>query len=81
MSGTEKLQERIGYRFEDPTLLEQAVTHRSYSNANNERLEFLGVDEVAQAMCRCVRGRFSLWCVGRGACVSKECVADDFGIV
>ena len=42
VSGTEKLQERIGYRFEDPTLLEQAVTHRSYSNANNERLEFLG---------------------------------------
>jgi ribonuclease III len=43
------LQERIGYAFRDPSLLERALTHRSFSNEhrelrspNNERLEFLG---------------------------------------
>ncbi|HYB53962.1 MAG TPA: ribonuclease III [Thermoanaerobaculia bacterium] len=43
------LQERIGYVFRDPGLLERALTHRSFSNEhrdlrspNNERLEFLG---------------------------------------
>jgi ribonuclease-3 len=32
----------LQYRFEDPTLLELALTHRSSSRQNNERLEFLG---------------------------------------
>lgn len=43
------LEERLGVRFKDRTLLETAVTHRSYLNENpgsakehNERLEFLG---------------------------------------
>ena len=34
--------QRIGCRFSDPGLLLRALTHRSYSIANNERLEFLG---------------------------------------
>jgi ribonuclease III len=33
---------RIGYEFMQPQLLQRALTHRSYSAANNERLEFLG---------------------------------------
>jgi ribonuclease-3 len=33
---------RLGYRFQDPRLLRQALTHRSHSAAHNERLEFLG---------------------------------------
>ena len=33
---------RLGYRFSDPALLEQALTHRSAGPRNNERLEFLG---------------------------------------
>lgn len=37
-----KLQARIGYRFSDGALLLQALTHRSYGQPNNERLEFLG---------------------------------------
>ncbi len=44
-----KLEERIGYSFQDPSLLENALTHSSYANENkakgetsNERLEFLG---------------------------------------
>lgn len=44
-----ELEERIGYRFQDKSLLERALTHSSYANekwkdslASNERLEFLG---------------------------------------
>ena len=32
----------IGYQFQAPALLTQALTHRSFSGNNNERLEFLG---------------------------------------
>jgi len=32
----------LGYRFQDEGLLELALTHRSASGGNNERLEFLG---------------------------------------
>jgi ribonuclease-3 len=32
----------LRYTFKDPTLLERALTHRSASKDNNERLEFLG---------------------------------------
>ena len=44
----EGLQDRIGYRFRDPSLLERALTHSSYANECkqktecNERMEFLG---------------------------------------
>ncbi len=43
------LEERIGYQFQDRSLLENALTHSSYANEHrgagmpsNERLEFLG---------------------------------------
>ncbi|TCS70439.1 RNAse III [Sulfuritortus calidifontis] len=36
------LEARIGHRFGQRELLEQALTHRSYAARNNERLEFLG---------------------------------------
>lgn len=36
------LQERLDYTFQKPDLLMQALTHRSHSKKNNERLEFLG---------------------------------------
>jgi ribonuclease-3 len=44
----EQLQHAIGYQFNDPSLLERALTHSSYANerklprGSNERLEFLG---------------------------------------
>jgi ribonuclease III len=38
----QRLQDRLGYTFNDQKLLEQALTHRSYGVHNNERLEFLG---------------------------------------
>jgi len=36
------LEKTLQYRFQDASLLQQALTHRSASNRNNERLEFLG---------------------------------------
>ena len=43
------LEEKLGYRFQDPSLLETALTHSSYANERHapgvesyERLEFLG---------------------------------------
>lgn len=38
----ESLQAHIGYQFKSQSLLAQALTHRSFSANNNERLEFLG---------------------------------------
>lgn len=38
----ENLYSRLGYRFNDPTLLARALRHRSAGKDNNERLEFLG---------------------------------------
>ena len=43
MPASDKLAALTGYRFSRSQLLEQALTHRSYSRSvNNERLEFLG---------------------------------------
>ena len=45
---TRVMMERIGYTFQEPMLLENALTHSSYANEgnrglkSNERLEFLG---------------------------------------
>ncbi|BCN40120.1 ribonuclease 3 [Alicycliphilus denitrificans] len=36
------LQQRLQHMFSDPSLLQRAVTHRSFSADHNERLEFLG---------------------------------------
>jgi ribonuclease-3 len=36
------LERQIGYQFNNHSLLEQALTHRSHGSQNNERLEFLG---------------------------------------
>jgi len=50
------LQRRLGYEFQQPALLRQALVHRSYLNENpeepqesNERLEFLG-DAILDAV-------------------------------
>jgi ribonuclease-3 len=40
--GLRALQTRLQYEFRNPTLLTQALTHRSFSVDHNERLEFLG---------------------------------------
>ncbi len=38
----QKLSQKIGYTFQDESLIELALTHRSKGGKNNERLEFLG---------------------------------------
>lgn len=38
----DRLQRAIGYSFSNVALLERALTHRSFGQPNNERLEFLG---------------------------------------
>jgi ribonuclease-3 len=40
--GLSQLQIRLKHNFKDLSLLERAVTHRSFSADHNERLEFLG---------------------------------------
>ncbi len=48
MSSIDELQDKIGYRFHNTELLQQALSHSSYANerkhmgGSNERLEFLG---------------------------------------
>ena len=37
-----ELERRLGHKFTRAALLEQALTHRSFSAGHNERLEFLG---------------------------------------
>ena len=49
-----EFQRRIGYKFSDPALLEEALTHSSYAHERgvpfwNERLEFLG-DAVLEVL-------------------------------
>jgi dsRNA-specific ribonuclease len=36
------LMSKLGYNFKDKSLLKKALTHKSLSSQNNERLEFLG---------------------------------------
>jgi ribonuclease-3 len=43
------LYEALGYRFNDLSLLEQALTHRSADKQHNERLEYLG--DAVLGMC------------------------------
>jgi len=38
----QQLAKKLGYQFQDERLLIQALTHRSYKGAHNERLEFIG---------------------------------------
>jgi len=40
--GLSALEQALRYRFNNRSLLEQALTHRSASGGNNERLEYLG---------------------------------------
>lgn len=42
----------LGYTFKKPTLIAEALTHRSYGNPHNERLEFLGDGVLDCAIAR-----------------------------
>ena len=42
VASVDRLWRQLGYQFKRTALAEMALTHRSVSSANNERLEFLG---------------------------------------
>jgi ribonuclease-3 len=52
------LLSRLGYQFNDPGLLRQALTHRSHSTPHNERLEFLGDGVLNCAVASLLYERF-----------------------
>ena len=53
------LQQRLGHRFADASLLQRALTHRSFGADHNERLEFLGDAVLAMAVSALLYERFS----------------------
>ena len=56
----DKLQKNISYQFNNVELLKQALTHRSVSKKNNERLEFLGDSVLGCIISRELYQRFPL---------------------
>jgi len=54
----DRLQNRLGHTFADSRLLGEALTHRSFGQPNNERLEFLGDSVLNCAMSLLLFGRF-----------------------
>ncbi len=54
----ERLQNRLGYHFQDESLLDLALTHRSCGGNNNERLEFLGDAVLDLVVGELLFGRF-----------------------
>ena len=56
----DKLQKNISYQFNNIDLLKQALTHRSVSKNNNERLEFLGDSVLGCVISRELFQRFPL---------------------
>lgn len=49
---------RLGYTFADTSLLEQALTHRSFASNHNERLEFLGDSVLGMVVSELLFRRF-----------------------
>jgi ribonuclease-3 len=74
------LRDRLGYAFRRPELLAQALTHRSYGAAHNERLEFVGDAVLNCAIAAALYDRFSHVPEGelsriRAALVNRESLA------
>lgn len=59
------LERRLGHRFADARLLEQALTHASWGAENNERLEFLGDGVLGCAIADELYARFPGLAEGR----------------
>ena len=55
---TDSLERAIDYRFTNASLLLTALTHRSHSSPNNERLEFLGDSVLDAVIARVLYERF-----------------------
>src|SRR5215831_7941380 len=93
----EECQEVIGYRFDDMTLLREALTHASGANhrlVSNERLEFLGDAILGAIVCDLLFRKFPDYLEGdltriksvvvsRKTCakISEELGIDEFLII
>lgn len=53
------LQQRLQHPFANPALLQRAMTHRSFSADNNERLEFLGDSVLSLAISSLLYARLA----------------------
>ena len=53
------LQQRLGYKFSQESLLERALRHRSFGADHNERLEFLGDAVLSLAISSLLFERFA----------------------
>jgi len=58
-SRLETLQHRLGHAFGKPSLLQRALTHRSFGADHNERLEFLGDAVLSLAVSSLLYERFA----------------------
>jgi ribonuclease-3 len=56
---SDAIERKLGYQFRDESLLAQALTHRSHSTPNNERLEFLGDSVLNCVIAHLLFERFS----------------------
>ncbi len=84
MSRPATLEKRLGYRFGNSALLEQALTHRSRGPENNERLEFLGDGVLGCAVAEVLYARFPQLSEGkltrlRASLVREETLAEVAG--
>jgi ribonuclease-3 len=66
LTGLEALEKSLGRAFEDPALLETALTHSSYANENpgaldNERLEFLGDSVIGMVVAQLLYRAHPSW--------------------
>lgn len=71
----------LGYTFNDPELIDQALTHRSAGGKNNERLEYLGDAILGFIIADALYHHFSEASEGqlsrlRSALVKRETLAD-----
>jgi ribonuclease-3 len=78
------LERRLGHRFGNSALLEQALTHSSRGPENNERLEFLGDGVLGCAVAEELYARFPLLPEGklthlRASLVREEALAEVAG--
>ena len=53
-----RLEQAVGHDFADASLLQTALTHRSYGSRHNERLEFLGDAVLSAVVARLLFERF-----------------------
>ena len=81
MSRPTALEKRLGHKFADARLLQQALTHRSRGADNNERLEFLGDGVLGCAVADELYARFPQLSEGkltrlRASLVREEMLAE-----